>query len=64
MKNNEKINFWVDLWSNIIENFLKKSFGLNLYSPHILIEDIITEITENSFKNPDNKKYFYNKLNY
>lgn len=64
MENNEKISFWVDLWSNIIENFLKKSFGLNLYSPHILIEDIITEITENSFKNPDNKKYFYNKLNY
>ncbi|SHF81841.1 hypothetical protein [Chryseobacterium sp. OV279] len=64
MGNNEKINFWVDLWSSIIENFLKKSFGLNLYSPHILIEDVITEITENSFKNPDNKKYFYSKLNY
>jgi hypothetical protein len=64
MENNEKINFWIDLWSNIIENFLKKSFGLNLYSPHILIEDVITEITENSFKNPDNKKYFYDKLNY
>lgn len=64
METNEKINFWIDLWSNIIENFLKKSFGLNLYSPHILIEDVITEITENSFKNPDNKKYFYDKLNY
>jgi hypothetical protein len=57
-----KISFWTELWSDLIDNFLKKSFGLTLYNPQILIDDIITEIEENGFKNPDNKKYFYSKL--
>jgi len=58
-----KIDYLSNLWTSLIDNFLKKSFGLNLYNPHILVEDIITEIEENSFNNGDNKKYFYNKLN-
>ena len=58
-----KIKFWIELWEDLIKNFLKKSYGLSLYSPHILIEDIITEIEENKFKNKENKKYFYSKLN-
>jgi hypothetical protein len=56
--------FWIDLWEDLISNFLKKSYGLTLYSPHILVDDIITEIEENSFKNIDNKKYFYSKLSF
>lgn len=58
-----KIKFWNELWEDLIQNFLKKSYGLTLYSPHILIEDIIVEIEENQFKNKENKKYFYSKLN-
>ena len=58
-----KIEYFKDLWNNLIDNFLDKSFGLNLYNPHTLVEDIITEIEENSFKNLDNRKYFYDKLN-
>lgn len=58
-----KIKFWKELWEDLIRNFLKKSYGLTLYSPHILIEDIIIEIEENQFKNKENKKYFYSKLN-
>ena len=61
---NLRIKFWVDLWEDLISNFLKRSYGLTLYSPHILVDDIITEIEENSFRNIDNKKYFYAKLNY
>lgn len=65
MKNSQiKIDFFINQWENLISNFLNKSFGLNLYSPRILIEDIIVEIEENSFKNPDNRKFFYNKISY
>jgi hypothetical protein len=57
-----KIKFWNELWEDLIGNFLKKSYGLTLYSPHILIEDIIVEIEENQFKNKANRKYFYSKI--
>lgn len=60
---NDKIEYWRDFWQNLIENFLKKSYGLNLYNPHILLEDIIIEIEENNFGNGDNRKYFQDKLN-
>lgn len=65
MENSEiKIKFWIELWEDLIKNFLKRSFGLTLYSPHILIEDIIVEIEENQFRNKENKKYFYSKLSH
>ncbi|WP_225037062.1 hypothetical protein [Winogradskyella sp. SM1960] len=57
-----KIKFWNELWEDLIHNFLKKSYGLTLYSPHILIEDIIVEIEENQFRNKENRKYFYSRL--
>ncbi|WP_407495025.1 hypothetical protein [Elizabethkingia anophelis] len=59
----DKVNYWKDLWENLIDNFLKKSYGLNLYSPHILVEDIILEIEENT-NNADNRKYFKSKLDH
>ncbi|WP_312418827.1 hypothetical protein [Epilithonimonas sp.] len=59
----KNVEYWKDLWKNLIDNFLKKSYGLSLYNPHILIEDIILEIEENNFSNDDNKKFFYAKLN-
>lgn len=59
-----RTKFWIDLWEDLISNFLKRSYGLTLYSPNILVDDIITEIEENAFKNIDNKKYFYSKLCY
>jgi hypothetical protein len=63
LKNIEnKIKFWNELWEDLIHNFLKKSYGLTLYSPHILIEDIIVEIEENQFRNKENRKYFYSRL--
>lgn len=59
-----KIKFWRELWEDLIDNFLKKSFGLTLYNPHILIDEIISEIEDNSFKNVDNKKFFYSKISH
>ncbi|GGG95790.1 hypothetical protein GCM10011416_11820 [Polaribacter pacificus] len=58
-----RTTFWIELWEDLIKDFLKKSFGLSLQTPHTLIEDIITEIEENSFKNKNNKEYFYSKIN-
>lgn len=58
-----KINYWRDLWGNLIDDFLKKSYGLNLYTPHTLVEDIILEVEEKN-KNTDNWKYFKSKLEY
>lgn len=58
-----KIKFWRDLWDEIIDNLLTgSSYELNLYTPHILIDDIISEIIENSFRNSENKQYFYLRL--
>ena len=58
----QKVKFWSELWEDLIRNFLKKSYGLTLYSPRVLIEDVIVEIEENQFKNKENRKYFYTKL--
>lgn len=63
MNNSElKVNFWRELWSDLINDFLKRSYGFILYSPQILVEDIIIEIEENQFKNMDNKRYFSIKI--
>ncbi|MGJ7033415.1 hypothetical protein [Niabella hirudinis] len=64
MRNNfgPRVNFWIDHWEDLISNFLDKSYGLTLYSPHSLIEDIIIEIEDNGFDKSENKKYFRNKL--
>lgn len=58
-----KKEFWINQWEYLIKNFSSKTYGLSMYSPHILIDDIITEINENNFKNKDNRKFFYKKLN-
>ncbi len=58
----EKINYWKDLWENLISDFLKKSYGLNLYNPHLLVEDIILEIEENN--NSEIRKYLKSKLDH
>lgn len=63
MNNTElKIEFWKELWVDLIQNFLKRSYGFSLYSPQILVEDIIIEIEDNKFRNQDNKRYFSIKV--
>ncbi|OCW74131.1 HEPN domain-containing protein [Elizabethkingia anophelis] len=56
----DKISYWKDLWENLISDFLKKSYGLNLYNLHLLIEDIILEIEENN--NSEIRKYLKSKF--
>lgn len=61
---NDKIKYWVDLWEDLIENFNKKFYGLNLVNPQLLIKDVIDEIHSNAFHNKENRKYFYKQLNW
>lgn len=59
----EKIQYWKDLWHDSIKNFLKRSFGLELLTPHVLIDNIILEIEEDSLQNQKNKQFFYRTIN-
>lgn len=59
----KRISYWKKIWLELINNFPDKIGGLQLYSPHLLIDDIIVEIEENSFRNKENKAYFLDKIN-
>lgn len=59
----ERIHYWMDMWHDSIKNFLKRSFGLELLTPHVLIDNIILEIEEDSLKNQKNKQFFYRTIN-
>ncbi|NJB71081.1 hypothetical protein GGR42_001543 [Saonia flava] len=62
-KQEKKIQFWQDLWHDSIKNFLKRSFGLELLTPHVLIDNIILEIEDDSLQNQKNKQFFYRTIN-
>ncbi|MFY9224225.1 MAG: hypothetical protein WAQ98_16255 [Blastocatellia bacterium] len=51
----EKIQYWGELWEDLVENFEKGFFGLKLNSPHLLILDIIEEFSYQGTINKDNK---------
>lgn len=58
----EKIYYWICLWEELINNYNKKSYGLALNNPQLLLTNIIDEIESNQFKNKDNKNYFIKQL--
>ncbi|MGM2767353.1 hypothetical protein [Bacillus sp. PGP15] len=60
---NEKIKYWVDIWGELIKNFNKNSYGLNLSNPHIVIKDIIDEIEFNKMRNKENKAFLLKQVN-
>ncbi|MFA6150253.1 MAG: hypothetical protein WC716_02955 [Chitinophagaceae bacterium] len=58
-----KLNIWLEIWKTSTDNFLKNEFfGLTLYNPHILIDEIKTEIEENELRSTPNKEYLYLKV--
>jgi hypothetical protein len=59
---NEKIQYWVDMWEDSIDNFNKRLYGFDLINPHVLIKEIIDEINSNHLQNDENRKYFRRKL--
>lgn len=61
--NVQKVSLWKKIWEKLIGDFLKNdSFGLVFYSPNVLIDDIRTEIIENSLQNKENREYFFLKI--
>ncbi|MFP5265133.1 MAG: hypothetical protein ACLGJB_24860 [Blastocatellia bacterium] len=59
---NDKIQYWVDIWEDLIDNFNNRLYGLDLINPQVLIEEIIDEINFNDLRNNENKGYFRRKL--
>ncbi|ADO77224.1 hypothetical protein [Halanaerobium praevalens] len=48
----------MDIWSDLIDNFNKKYYGLDLINPQLIID----EINFNELKNKNNNDYFYDQL--
>lgn len=61
---NEKIKYWVDLWEEIIVDFSKNIYGVELINPHLLLMDLIDEIKFNKLGRSTNNEYFLNKINF
>jgi hypothetical protein len=57
------IEYWKSLWAILIDSFSAETFGISLYSPQILIDDIITEIEENNFNSKENRNFLYARIN-
>lgn len=63
LPDNTPIKFWLRYWDESVSSFIKlDQFDLQLDNPHFLIEDILSEIEYNSFKNSDNRQYFKSTL--
>lgn len=59
---NEKIQYWVDLWEDLIANFNERLYGLDLINPQLIITEIIDEIRSTHFQNKEGKSYFKERL--
>lgn len=57
------LKFWLRYWDESVSEFSKlDKFDLHLDNPHFLIEDVLSEIEYNGFKNSDNRQYFKSTL--
>lgn len=44
---NEKIEYWIDVWNDLITHFTKTHYGLELANPHVALIVLIDEIEHN-----------------
>lgn len=58
----DRIELWVNLWEDLIDNVSKGAYDFELYNPRILVDDILDEIEFNELQNRENKLFFYDKL--
>jgi len=58
----DKIEYWIFIWNDLIDNYMKTNYGLNFSNIHILIEELLEEIEFNNLKNSNNKKFFRDSL--
>ena len=59
---NEKIQYWVDVWDDLIDHFTKNEYGLELLNPHVLLLVLVDEIEQNELRNDDVRKYLVEGL--
>lgn len=63
LPDNTPLKFWLRYWEESVSGFTKlHQFDLQLDNPHFLIEDILSEIEYNLFKNSENRAYFKTTL--
>ncbi len=59
----EPIEYWVKYWKHFIGALLDESnYDVVLDSPRFLIDNIISEIEYNDFRNKENREFFKNQL--
>lgn len=53
------LKFWLKYWKDYVKELCELDcFDTQLNSPHFLLNDIISEIDYNGFKNSDNRRLF------
>lgn len=57
------IKFWLKYWEYRVKELSDlDNFDIQLTNPHFLLEEIVSEIGYNNFRNPDNRKLFKSLL--
>jgi hypothetical protein len=59
---NEKIEFWVDMWDDLIDHFTKTHYGLELVNPHVVLIVLIDEIEHNELRNKETRQYLLESI--
>lgn len=54
---NAKIEYWVDVWNDLIAHFTKTHYGLELISPHVALIVLIDEIEHNELRSKETRQY-------
>ena len=61
---NMKIEYWVTLWEELIENYNMNSYGLELINPQLLLLNIIDDIESNQSIKKNLKQYYLKMLGF
>lgn len=62
--NSQLIEYWKLYWKYFTDNLNGKEYDTNLNSPRFVIDDILSEIKYNDFKNKNNRILFKKQLGY
>jgi hypothetical protein len=54
---NEKIEYWIDVWNELIAHFTKTHYGLELANPHVALMILIDEIEHNELRSKETRQY-------
>jgi len=54
---NEKIDYWIDSWDELIRYFNHNHYGLELNNPHVALIVLIDEIENNELRSKETRSY-------